>query len=147
MKLFELRGSALDYFQQMFPNMPRYVVQDFVYKNYRNNPEEAKHLLDEFGDMRWKQEAINVSIDAFDPETRRRIEARAGGTVNPFQVPKDEERHATQQKLLAAGPSQEPIIVVETPRGYELIEGWHRTIQSLQMWPEGYKQNAWVGYK
>ena len=78
---------------------------------------------------------------------KRRLQQRKGGSANPYQVPKDTERHTTQQQLIAQGPSREPIIVMQTPQGYELVEGWHRTIQSLAKWPRGYKQVAWIGYK
>lgn len=43
------------------------------------------------------------------------------------------------------GISEEPIIVTKINGEYELQEGWHRVIQALILWPEGYEQNAWVG--
>jgi len=44
------------------------------------------------------------------------------------------------------GVNPEPIIVAKLSNGYDLIEGWHRTIQHLQAYPEGYTASAWVGY-
>ena len=49
--------------------------------------------------------------------------------------------------MVQSGPSKEPIILINNGNQYELLEGWHRTIQSLEMWPEGYEQIAWIGYK
>jgi GNAT superfamily N-acetyltransferase len=42
--------------------------------------------------------------------------------------------------------SEEPIIVAKLSNGYDLIEGWHRTIQHLKEFPQGYTAPAWVGY-
>lgn len=151
--IFETRPTQLQYLQSLFPNMPSYVLYDFVYKalknpvshtNYRN---ELKRFVEEYKDYKWRRETLDVALSIFDQETQRRIKERAGGTKNPMGATNDEARHSTQQKLIAAGPSSEPIIVLKTPQGYELVEGWHRTIQSLQKWPKGYKQLAWVGYK
>ena len=100
----------------------------------------------EFGNIHWKLQNIKITFDAFDPESQRRMKERDMGSSNPYQVPNDAERHATQQAMIAKqGVSKEPIIVVKTPQGYELIEGWHRTIQHLKAFPEGYVGPAWVG--
>jgi hypothetical protein len=64
-----------------------------------------------------------------------------------MQVPKDAERHAQQLKMIQQqGVRTEPIIVAKLNNGYDLIEGWHRTIQHLQQYPEGYTGPAWVAY-
>ncbi len=146
MKIFELRRTSVDYFQRLFPNMPRFIVQDFIYKNFKDDPRGVVELSDDIKNATWKQETLVITLDVFDPETQKRIVQRKGGSANPLQGPNDAERHATQNALLSSGPSQEPIIVLHTPQGYELIEGWHRTIQSLEKWPKGYKQSSWVGY-
>jgi hypothetical protein len=75
------------------------------------------------------------------------ILSREGGSSNPFQVPRDAERHAHQLKMIQQkGVSEEPIIVAKLSNGYDLIEGWHRTIQHLKEFPQGYTAPAWVGY-
>jgi hypothetical protein len=75
------------------------------------------------------------------------IQSREGGSSNPYQVPKDAERHSLQQKMIQQkGVSEEPIIVAKLSNGYDLIEGWHRTIQHLKEFPQGYTAPAWVGY-
>ena len=73
--------------------------------------------------------------------------SREGGSANPYQVPRDAERHAQQLKMIQQnGVSEEPIIVAKLNNGYDLIEGWHRTIQHLQVYPDGYTAPAYVGY-
>lgn len=143
----ELRNSALDIIKSKFPNMPRYVLIDFVYKNYKNDMESLDELVEKFKNVQWKQEAITITPDIFEPQTAERLQQRKGGASSSFKVSNDEDRHSTQKQLVAQAPSTEPIIIISTPQGYELVEGWHRTIQSLENWPEGYKQNAWIGYE
>jgi hypothetical protein len=73
------------------------------------------------------------------------LASREGGSSNPFQVPRDAERHAQQSQIIQQkGVSAEPIIVAKLSNGYDLIEGWHRTIQHLKAFPQGYTGPAWV---
>ena len=77
----------------------------------------------------------------------RRLKARAGGSVNQDNVPHDEERHKTQKELiLKNGLPTEPIILQKIGDKYELVEGWHRTIQLLSLFPDGYNYpNVYIG--
>lgn len=149
MKLFEIRNAAFRAAKKKFPNMPNYVVKDLIYAGVKEEPEviSGNEWKDYYGDLQWKKEKLFITLDVFDPQTQEHLRSREGGKSNPHNVHRDAERHETQKQLIAAGPSQEPIIVIHTPQGYELQEGWHRTIQSLQKWPQGYNQLAWVGYR
>ena len=43
---------------------------------------------------------------------------------------------------------QEPIILMQNGNKLELVEGWHRTIQLLNLYPEGYRYpNVYIGTK
>jgi len=144
--LTEVRKANLEYFFKRYPNVPKYVVQDFMYKNYKNNPAS---MDDEMGlwlnDMKWSQQVLTITFDFFDNDTQKLLKPRMAGLKLEF-VKDDEERHQIQLDILKKnGPSKEPIIVTKTNGEYELQEGWHRTVQSLLLWPEGYQQNAWVG--
>jgi hypothetical protein len=61
-------------------------------------------------------------------------------------IPKDAERHATQAALAQqqGGIRKEPVILKKMGNQYELIEGWHRTIQHFKQFPNGYTGPAWV---
>ena len=149
----ELRNKLQDYLQQQFPNWPAYVVNDWLYKNAKgitNSAELAdwmQGIKKDYPVSQWRLETLPITLDIFTPETQQRIKLRAGGSANPYGVPKDAERHATQQAMIQTqGVSKEPIIVFKTAQGYDLAEGWHRTIQHLQAFPQGYKGPAWVGY-
>ena len=145
----ELRNTTLQYFQKQMPDVPEYIVRDLVYKSYKNDPKGAYRLIDFVNQREWKLVTLPITTKGFpwDNRTQALLQSRAGGKSPGFRIPNDDARHEQQKKMLAAGPSQEPIIVAQTLLGkLELIEGWHRTIQSLELWPEGYEQPAWVGF-
>jgi len=147
MKLMELRNSALDVMRSKFPNMPEYVLVDFIYKNLKDDMASVDEYAERFKNLKWTQKTIVVTLDIFDADTANKLKRRKGGSENPDNVSNDAARHDTQKQMVSQAPSQEPIILITSPQGYELVEGWHRTIQSLENWPEGYKQAAWIGYK
>ena len=72
---------------------------------------------------------------------------RAGGTSDlGMGIPKDKERHATQAALAQqqGGVRKEPVLLIKTSKGYELLEGWHRTIQHFVQYPDGYEGPAYI---
>ena len=96
---------------------------------------------------RWKfVPDFHFTFDSLDPDTVRRIKERQGGAVNPYGIPQDAERHATQATLAAqqGGVRDEPVILKKVGNKYELIEGWHRTIQHFKQFPNGYRGPAWI---
>jgi hypothetical protein len=151
--LNEHRKGLYNFIKNKFPTWPEYVLKDFLYSQAKHiqNQEELKDWLDrnqrDFGQVKWRLEKLPITIDIFTPKTQRMIKQREGGSSNPFQVPRDAERHAQQLKMIQQqGVRTEPIIVAKLNNGYDLIEGWHRTIQHLQQFPEGYTGPAWVAY-
>lgn len=129
---------------------PRYVVGDLLYSVFVDQPQEfeswLRSFVEDYENREWKLVELTITDEIFDEKTRKQLETREGGKSNPHNVPNDEERHDIQAKLLKdKGISTEPIILIQTEDGkYELLEGWHRTIQSLMVFPDGYKQKAWV---
>jgi hypothetical protein len=83
----------------------------------------------------------------FDDETMRQIREREGGTKNPYGVQKDAERHAgAKERISSQGIPKEPIILIKKGDKYALAEGWHRTIQLLNLYPDGFTYpNVYVG--
>ena len=152
--LVEYQAGAWRLIRSMVPkHWPDYVVKDALYSRIPDNTEledkrhHVQHILQEYPVKQWRLERLPITIDIFTPDTQQQIRKREGGSSNPFQVPRDAERHAAQAaKIKQQGVSGEPIIVLNRPNGYELWEGWHRTIQNLQAHPEGYTGPAWVGY-
>ena len=153
--LNEYRDQLWTWVQSKFPRTqwPEYVQRDFLYqqaKGIRNQAELddfLKRNRNDFGKVQWRLEKLPITMNIFTPKTQRMILSREGGSSNPFQVPRDAERHAQQSQMIQQkGVSEEPIIVAKLSNGYDLIEGWHRTIQHLKEFPQGYTAPAWVGY-
>ena len=153
--LNEYRDQLWAWIQSKFPSTqwPEYVQRDFLYAKAKGlqSQKDLEDFLDEiqrdFGRVRWRLEKLPITLDVFTAKTQGMIKQREGGRNNPYQVPKDAERHALQQRMIQQkGVSAEPIIVAKLSNGYDLIEGWHRTIQHLKAYPEGYTAPAWVGY-
>lgn len=149
----ETRDSLFNWIKQQFPTWPDYVLKDFLYQQAKGIRDQAeledflKRNKQDFGQVQWRLEKLPITMDIFTPKTQRMIQSREGGSSNPFEVPRDAERHAQQLKMIQQqGVSAEPIIVAKLSNGYDLIEGWHRTIQHLQVYPQGYTAPAWVGY-
>jgi len=149
--LTETRNSLFAFVKQQFPTWPDYVLKDFLYpqaKGIRNQAELddfLKRNKQDFGNCKWTLTELPITFGIFTPKTQRMIASREGGSSNPFQVPRDAERHAQQSQMIQQkGVSAEPIIVAKLSNGYDLIEGWHRTIQHLKAFPQGYTGPAWV---
>lgn len=165
-KFLEMRDRNFQYLQSLVPSWPPYVVQDFIYKGFKNKPDKAKQWLqylatnNGFGtanEMQWQLTTVHITFDVFDQNTKimlqERIEeekARQQGIQTPDQgnigggAVKNQQRMNTQADLLKKQPSQEPIIVVQHPQGLRLEEGWHRTVVTLINLPQGYNQKAYV---
>ena len=149
--LSEARNSLFAFVKQQFPTWPDYVLKDFLYQQAKGIRDQAelddflKRNKQDFGNCKWTLTKLPITFDIFTQKTQRMLASREGGSSNPFQVPRDAERHAQQSQMIQQkGVSDEPIIVAKLSNGYDLIEGWHRTIQHLKAFPQGYTGPAWV---
>jgi 5'(3')-deoxyribonucleotidase len=155
-QLMELRGALLQYIKQALPTWPEYVVRDWIYNNnkieFGNGADIKSHLselLKSVGltpNSKWTLVPnLKFTMDMFEPWTQGELKNRAGGAVKDV-VARDAERHATQATLAQqqGGVRKEPVILIKHPDGYELQEGWHRTIQHFAQFPNGYTGPAWI---
>lgn len=139
--LLERNNGVMRHFQNMFPNTPEYVLRDFVYKNYKNTPDQIEpEIVEWLNDLKWTKKEMVITIDIFDNFTQGRLRELIG------EAP-DDQRYKTQRDRIAGGEAinKEPIIVTMDGNEYELQEGWHRTAESIRQWPDGYKQIVWIG--
>jgi len=157
-ELDESREGALNWLKSYLPSWPEYVLRDWLYRGLtakdHDPTEHPKEVVDRSlagegmsAQTQWKLiPNFEFKLEKLHPDTQRRIKIRAGGSSNPMNVPKDAERHATQAALAQqqGGVRKEPVIGKMTPQGFELIEGWHRTIQHFKQFPNGYSGPAWV---
>jgi hypothetical protein len=171
--LVEYRDRMYQYIRSIVPTWPEYIVKDWLYANQakpfgrQSNITPADRsfatlrafipkMLADIGltvDTKWQLVPnMKFTMDMWEPKTKQRLIARAGGKstelVPSTMAPnmKDAERHATQASLAKqqGGIRKEPVIIIKTPQGYELLEGWHRTIQHFAKYPDGYAGPAYV---
>lgn len=160
--LSELRNKGLySFVKQILPTWPDYVLKDWVY-NYMRAPALAgdvqninkNYVLEIIGnadltpETKWiYNDKQPFKIDMFNAITQQRLQQRAGGKPPVgFTVPDDASRHATQAAFAKkqGGIRSEPVILVKRNDGYELLEGWHRTIQHFASYPQGYYGPAYI---
>ena len=159
--LVEYRDRMYQYIKSIVPTWPDYVVQDWLYKgrgkanDFNTNSKAIKDDIIEMiagaglsANTKWQLVPnMKFTIAMFDPMTKQRLIGRAGGTSDlGMGIPKDKERHTTQAALAQqqGGVRKEPVLLIKTSRGYELLEGWHRTIQHFARYPNGYTGPAYV---
>lgn len=157
--LNEYRDRLLQYVKNLLPTWPEYVLKDWLVPNkgdLSNLPDtELKNGIMEklkgaglTSNSKWQLVPdMKFTMDMFDPKTKQLLAGRAGGTSDlGMGIPKDKERHATQAALAQqqGGVRKEPVLLIKTAKGYELLEGWHRTIQHFVKYPDGYTGPAYV---
>jgi len=160
--LNETRQAAWTWLKKKLPKWPDYVLRDWVYNLLKGDfprdldrGSDLSAYIDEMlrseglsADTVWKLVPdFQFSLDTLNPWTVDKIKRRWGGASDAgIGVPNDAARHATQKAIIQkqGGIRKEPVIIVKKPDGYELVEGWHRTIQHFAMYPDGYKGPAWI---
>jgi hypothetical protein len=157
--LIEYRDRLLQYVKGLLPTWPDYVLKDWLVPNkgdFSNLPADAlkNGIMEKLQlaglsvDTKWQLVPdMKFTMDVWEPTTKQRLIGRAGGHSDMgLGVPKDKERHATQAQLVKqqGGVRKEPVLLIKSSQGYELLEGWHRTIQHFAMYPDGYTGPAYV---
>jgi len=80
---------------------------------------------------KWGQ-AVGVTPADFDEDTQWRMLDRRFGMREEKQIRNDMARTAKQKELMGVrGEGNEPVVVVQTNKGFKLLEGWHRTMNYL----------------
>jgi len=149
--LIEKREGWYNLLRKKLPNMPEYVLKDWIYRkvDYYKDYESFNNWLDEWiVGLDWEyQKDFPMTMDIFSDKSRKELEERIKGSVRS-DVDRDEERHKNQKELLKLrGISKEPIILFRHEDGkYDLGEGWHRTVQAFIQYPDGFIQpNVYIG--
>ena len=158
-QISEYRDRLLQYVKSLLPNYPEYVLKDWLVPNkgdFSNLPDtdlkngimEKLKLAGLTPNTKWQLVPnMQFTMDMFEPMSKQRLIGRAGGNSDMgLDVPRDKERHATQAALAQqqGGVRKEPVLLIKTDKGYELLEGWHRTIQHFAKYPDGYTGPAYV---
>jgi hypothetical protein len=165
----ELRDKSIyKQMRPMFDNTPEYVFRELFYANkgffkstfisMLNAGEDIDDIEDtflEWIELKWSKKIINVNIKDFTRNTQNEMKSRGMGSVHLSDVPSDSERTDIQKNIAKSIPQgkNEPVILIKSKSGYELIEGWHRTMSILSLGSDGssnydkwskVKLNAWI---
>jgi hypothetical protein len=97
----------------------------------------------------WKFQAkMPLTFQMLVADTKKKMkDDRQFGKLNPFSVPDDKRRNEKTETLVKEKGMENlaPIIMIKHPDGFELYEGWHRTMAAFRVHPDGFKVNAWIG--
>lgn len=155
----EMRNRIYQYVKSVLPKWPEYVLKDWLVPNkgdFSNLSHDAlkKSIMGKLQltglsvNTKWQLVPdMKFTMDMWEPLTQKTLIGRAGGHSDMgLGVPKDKERHAIQAQLAKqqGGIRKEPVLLIKTPNGYQLLEGWHRTIQHFAKYPDGYTGPAYV---
>ena len=148
----EVAKGVMDILRDELPDWPDYVIKDMVYSKIRN-PDDLETKLDhvrelaqQVGSWRLVQQ-MPLTFDQLDPDTRYRMKVKRDfGNKNPFLIPNDRERLERAIELVRTQGIENlpPVIFMQTDKGLELWEGWHRTMAAFREHPEGFRINAWI---
>ena len=157
--IVEYRNRLLQYVKSLLPTWPEYVLKDWLVPNkgdFSNLPPDAikNGIMEKVqgagltANSKWQLiPDMKFTMDMWDPKTKQLLAGRAGGSSDlGMGIPKDKERHVTQAALAQqqGGVRKEPVLLIKSANGYELLEGWHRTIQHFHKFPDGYTGPAYV---
>ena len=148
----EVAKGVMDILRDELPGWPDYVIKDMLYSKIRN-PDDLEQKLDhvrelsqQVGSWRLAQQ-MPLTFDQLDPDTRYRMKVKRDfGNKNPFLIPNDRERLERAIELVRTKGIENlpPVIFMQTDKGLELWEGWHRTMAAFREHPEGFRINAWI---
>ena len=156
-QLDEIRLKGLHrMWQKEHPNMPRYLQNDLyanriAYSFNRNLKSNTSNTasspsdifkLSGLKDIQWSKTSQilkgqwgrvdGVTPADFDQDTQWRFIDRRFGMREEKQIQNDAARMAKQKELMSQrGDNNEPVCVIQTTKGFKLLEGWHRTMNYL----------------
>lgn len=145
-------------FSNRFPNTPEYVKEEIFRSLIDSKPDVVAEIKTRYhGDpimaigkkyidilnSNWKIEVVCVNPDDFNDSTLQAFEEREFGDKNSYQVEDDKIRTEYQRKIAKTDGTNEPVILLKTPTGYEVLEGWHRTMAILRLGDNGEDYKNW----
>jgi hypothetical protein len=134
-------------------------VLKIVTHHWSDNPMKGFDIYEQFEDfidLQWSKKVIVVNISDFTKSSQRDMVRRKMGQEEEEGVPNDTQRSEKQKELMDkyGEGNNEPVIIIKTNKGYDLMEGWHRTMSILSLGSDGtnnYKKwrkvkiKAWIG--
>jgi len=144
--LYEMRVKGLyKSMRKKYGNIPTYVFNEF-YKGLGINTLTSQNTLTVFrklNERKWTLEKLMLSPTSFNKRTLKSFDDRKFGDVNAWNAPRDAERMAIQKIRVHGDGNNEPVILFRNNNGYELAEGWHRTMNLLLLGKNGDDVVTW----
>lgn len=126
------------------PNWPRYVTNDWF---VNDTEEEILDKIKKFQltpDTNWTfLDRLHFTKNMWTLEYQQLYTQRI---TNSAESSDCQHRLEAQRRSLQFhnGVNPEPVILSWKGIGYELVEGWHRTVTHFSVYPEGYYGPAWI---
>lgn len=154
----ELYYKYLSQLKGEYSETPEIVLTEFLDNKVFNDTENVKRIENTYyGDIRidirgyndwflsgpWELKTLELSINDFSRTTKQGFIDREFGDINPYMVPDDKERMLHQMRKQTGEGENLPVILVQEKDGYELIEGWHRTMAILRLGDNGGSPETW----
>lgn len=151
--LKEYRKGLMRQIRQNMPGWPEYVIRDMIYRKIANSEDLKRHegwYLEKAKEIsKWDfEQGMMLNMSMMSPATKSMMRDREFGDKNIWHIDKDEERMINAYDIVKQKGMENlpPIIMIKTPQGYDLWEGWHRTMAAFKLHPGGFKVNAYIGY-
>jgi len=146
------RSGLFKRFKQELPGWPDYVITDMIYtkidnvSDFNGKMELIQELRDQIKSWNLHQN-VKLTFDMLDGDTQRMMKERKFGSLQHKDIPNDLERSEAAEKVIKTKQLQNmpPVIMVKRMDGYDLWEGWHRTMAAFRLSPDGIIVNAWIG--
>lgn len=142
-EIYSARNDVFDFFCQLLKGWPEYVIVEWVYKKFKNDPGSFMKYIQENNinpkEITWRREERIIEYLDFTPLCRKALLKE--DKKNPFT----KASFAKQINQLKNPVQDDPIIVLEWKSGFELVVGWKGTAQKLRENPEGFTTVLWIG--
>ena len=126
------------------PDWPRYITNDWFVNDSEEEILRKIKLYNLTPDTSWQlYDQFHFTPGMWTPEYQeahvQRIKDSAGSKSDQARL--ESQRRAVQ---FHGGVNPQPVILSWRGIGYELIQGWHRTVTHFSFNPNGYVGPAWI---
>jgi hypothetical protein len=144
--LREMRVKGLyKLLKNKYENIPTYVFNEFYKGTGVEALTQSRTLLTfkKLNERKWTLEKLKLKPSDFNKRTLKSFNDRQFGKINAWNTPRDAERMEIQKTKVFGDGNNEPVILFRNSNGYELSEGWHRTMNLLLLGKNGEDVSEW----
>ena len=137
------KQAIRDYIKEKGYNIPEDIIKDLIRNMNKQHPkfieDIKKQHIDWLGQdiKKWDEPIVlNIGFSDLTKDTQDQLMERGFGSIPVAHVPKDAERMKYQLDTIVGDGKNEPVFFTEYGEGYELQEGWHRTMALFSRLPK-----------